>query len=228
MDSELLNAIRHELTVIHASVPGLYRRRADKAYEVFILARAARALRRIGAHLEARDRNGTPTSRLVIRLAPGAIYSPASAPGYVFVNYEGRQYEIQNGILVSGASGIEHELDVCVLPHRHADECRLRSKHPLSRQTLMLAECKFYRPNPTNTNLPLGFGNNILGLCLEFRSSLIALCANQRKPAIHQMLSHHTPLHRDRCRAFFPLIPSRRDKVNQFTCWLQTELEHLL
>lgn len=218
MRPELLQSVNACLRQLGADSPMLQSRaRTDKVFEIFAWSCTLRALRDIGATLSARNCVDQPTSTLDFRLAPGLIYNPASAPGFVLANYHGKEYEVQNGLRVLGSSKVLHELDICILNRAHAQRCRRASIDPDSGAVRFLAECKFY-----GDSLPLSIGREYLGLSSEFSIRVKTLAANQTSPEVHTLVKRH------RGTTHFDLTPSNATGINQFIGWLATELKHSL
>jgi hypothetical protein len=61
-----------------------------------------------------------------------------------------------------GVSGLEHELDIMVLPKQIADECRVLGRSPETSELVLLVECKNLGA------IDYGIGREFLGLCFEF------------------------------------------------------------
>src|SRR5205823_490877 len=176
-----------------------------------------RALGEIGANLEPRDSNDRPTGQIDFRLAPGLIYNPTTAPGFVLIDYDNSQYELQNGLRVLGSSKVLHELDVCILDRNHADRCRRLGIDADSSAVRFLTECKYY-----GANLPLHLGREYLGLGSEFSLRVKTLVANKASPEVHTLVKRH------RGTTHFHLTSANPRNVNQFVGWLATELKHSL
>jgi hypothetical protein len=218
MDAQLRQQIQNELATIGASSPALLSSgRSDKLYEIFVMSCVLKALARLGATLEARDSADQPTPTLVFRLAPGLIYSPASAPGFVLVRYEGKEFELQNSLRVGGTSRVLHELDVCILDRSHAIQCRLNEVDPVSSNVKFLAECKYY-----GASLDLSLGREYLGLGSEFQMRVKTLVSNIHSDEIRTLVRRHSGT------TNFSVSPLQPAKVETFVGWLTKELEHVL
>lgn len=218
MRASLLLAIQTELRNIGASSPALaHRARTDKIFEVFVWSCMLRALRELGATLEARDHADAPTTLLDFRLAPGLLYNPTTTPGFVLVSYEGSEYEVHCGLRVLGSSKVLHELDVCILERSHARRCRTQRIDPDSSGVKFLAECKYY-----GRAIPLHLGREFLGLGSEFSIRVETIVANQGSPDVHRLVKRH------RGTSQFNLTTANPAKIARFIGWLSTELEHVL
>jgi hypothetical protein len=227
MKQQLIDAIKSSLRVLGARVPKLAQRRPDKIYEIFILSCFVRAGRGAGLRVELQDDTGRHRT-ITVRGAPGSIYNSSGPNTYLLVGNRNHFLEIQHGIVVGGYSNILHEADISAIDHVTGQRCRRLGRNPNWRESQLITECKFYRPNSRNTNLPLGLGSNMLGLSAEFPDSTVMLCANQSKPAITQMLRAHQRGFIPRRRAFFELVPPKRKRVTEFCHWLGEELRHAL
>lgn len=218
MEAQLRQQIQSELAAIGASAPTLISSaRADKLYEIFVMSCVLRALDRIGATLEARDSSDNPTDILVFRLGPGLIYNPASTPGFILIRYEGKEYELQNSLRVGGTSRVLHELDVCILDRRHANQCRRNQVDPNSQGVKFLAECKFY-----GASLDLSLGREYLGLGSEFQMRVKTIVSNIHSDDIRTLVRKHGGT------TNFTVSPLQPAKVETFIGWLAKELEHAL
>jgi len=214
----LLQDIAGELQRLGASSPQLVQQASiDKIFEIFVWSCAIRALRSIGATFEARDANDRPTTTLQFRLAPGMIFAPSTSPGFILVHYDGKEYELQNGLRVLGSSRVLHELDVCILKREAARRCRRHRVHPDPTSVRFLAECKFY-----GESLPLHLGREYLGLSSEFGMRVKSLVVNTGKNDVQTLLKRHGGT------VHFEISPGDPDKVDQFVHWLAVELRHAL
>lgn len=217
MREELLSAITTQIQAVGASSPALASRaRTEKIFEIFVWTCVLQALRDIGASLEARDSQDQPTTQLTFRLGPGLLYSPTSAPGFVLITYENRQYELQNGLRILGASKVLHELDICVIDRPHAARCRALQLDADCSAVRFLAECKYY-----GNNLPLHLGREYLGLGSEFSIRVKTLVANEDSREVRTLVKRH------RGTTHFRLSPANQP-TQQFIGWLATELRHSL
>ncbi|MEY2494672.1 MAG: hypothetical protein QOJ45_1164 [Verrucomicrobiota bacterium] len=218
MDAALRNEIQNELGAIGAAAPVLLSQaRVEKLYEIFTMSCVLRALRSIGATMQARDSDDRLTANLVFRLAPGLIYNPASAPGFVRVWYENKEYELQNGLRVKGSSRVLHELDVCIIDGPRARSCRQRQVDIDYSAVRFLAECKCY-----GDTLPLHLGREYLGLGSEFSLRVKTIVSNVESAEIHTLIRRHGGT------TNFRLVPTGPGNVNMFIGWLAKELQHAL
>ncbi len=212
---------RQEFIAIGMFAPALRSRATvEKVYEIFVLTCLTRALANLGAQLTAKDKDDQPTSRLVLRLGPGYLASPNSAPGFIHVTYQGKQYEIHNSLRVKGRSQVLHELDVSLIDRTMAQDCRRDGKHPYNKRgssIKFLAECKFY-----GDDLPLNLGREYLGLCNEFSLRAKTMVANVESANVKTLINNHQGTHN------FVVTPWNPDNVTRFIGWLETELKQVL
>jgi hypothetical protein len=227
MRRQLADEIRNCLKVLGARVPRLVQRKPEKLYEIYVLSCVIRAGRLARLRVSVRDDDCTQNT-LTVRGGPGSIYNSTGPNTYVLMEGRAASLEIQHGIYVGGYSGEPHEADIALINHDAGRRCRSQGIDPDWRKSSLITECKFYKPNPRNTNLPHSLGCNLLGMSAEFPRSMLVLCANQSKPAIERMLSAHQRQYRPHRRAFFDLIPTRPEEVNGFRHWLAAELRHLI
>lgn len=201
-----------------------------KLYEIYTLSVLLRALDTLGAKLEARTAKDTRTSELRFRFGPGYIYSPTSASGFVFTEYQDRTYEVQNGVKVLGDSGVLHELDVFMIDREAAERCRRGRYHPRWQDVRYLAECKFY-----GSTLDLSLGREFAGLVGEFpperplklwlfpsRRRIAVFLSNQQNQSVRTVIEHSKGCVR------FGLSPQNRQGVEQYIVWLTQQLPRVL
>jgi hypothetical protein len=218
MQQQLKQAIRQVLQNIGATAPGLMNQQSTpKFYEIYILSIVVRAFDLLGAQCQARDANGNSTNRLDFRLAPGRIFNPTTAPGFILVDYNGDQFEVQNGVRVAGKSKVLHELDVCILPHAKAERCRRIQRDPTSSDLLCLVECKFY-----STDLQLHLGREFVGLATEFSLKIRSMASNLNHRGISSLIKKHSG------KENFELSPSFPNNVDRIVSWLAEELRQVL
>lgn len=218
MDAQLRNDIQSALMAIATHAPVLSSiARTDKLYEIFVLGCVVRALLQIGATLEARDSNDNPTATLVFRLAPGLIYNPSTAPGFIHVTYQGEEYELQNSLRVCGRSKVRHELDVCLILRREAERCRVAGIDPSQASLRFLAECKYY-----GHSLPLHLGREFIGLCAEFSLRIKVIVSNRSSDEIHTLVTKHKGTEN------FNITPLYPNQVDIFVNWLANEFRQVL
>lgn len=218
MDAALRNEIQTQLGTIGAAAPVLLSQaRVEKLYEIFTMSCVIRALRAIGATMQPRDSNDHLTTDLTFRLAPGLIYNPASAPGFVRIVYDNKEFELQNGLRVKGTSRVLHELDICIIDRQRAVYCRTNQTDLDSSAVRFLAECKYY-----GDTLPLHLGREYLGLGSEFSLRVKTIVSNVRSDEIHTLIRRHGGT------TNFTLSPAVPQNVQMFIGWLSKELQHAL
>jgi hypothetical protein len=215
----LWDQIQKQLLLLGAKAPGLKSKTTvPKIYEVFVLSCVARALRDIGGALVAKDSEDNATNTLTFRLAPGLIYSPTTAPGFIVVTIKNKQYELQNGLRIKGRSGVLHELDVCLIKRDAAMKCRANSQDLSQGHVRLLIECKFLG-NPT---FPLELGREFVGLGAEFSLRIKTLVSNSSNDQVHDLVAKHRSTENFRISA----LPTAN--VDRFVKWLATELRQVL
>lgn len=219
MDPLLRAAVQQMLNQLAATSPGfLTAAVGPKVYEIYVLSLLVRALRMLNATFSVRDSNGNPSVVLRFRLGPGRIYSPATAPGFIHVTYDGREYEIQNGVRVAGSSGILHELDISLIDHQKAERCRQQREDPSARDVYCLIECKFY-----GGDLDLHLGREFVGLAKEFSVRVRSFASNEGGTNVAKLIKRHGG-----SENFF-LSPLNLSYVDdRFVPWLAEELRQRL
>ncbi len=219
MIKALKDSLRTALAGIGASAPILKQPGvAPKLYELFVFACVLTALKRTNAILTPRDQADKNTKTLVFRMGPGTLAAPASAPGFVLVNYSGQEYELHTDLRVAGSSKVLHELDVCILERQEAQRCRQTGKDPKVSSIKLFAECKFY-----GDTIPLHLGREYLGLCQEFNPTKRGktLVTNVDNSEIRLLLRKHN------CTGNPRVIPAA-PATQGFIGWLEVELKQML
>lgn len=215
----LWNEIQKQLSLLGAKAPGLKSKATvPKIYEIFVLSCVARALRSIGATLTAKDANDNTTSALTFRLAPGLIYSPTTAPGFIHVVLNSKEYELQNGIRIQGRSKVLHELDVSLIERNAAENCRIKGLNPSSSHVRLLVECKFLG----KPILPLDLGREFVGLGAEFSLRVKTIVSNASNDEIHDLVTKHKGTEN------FRISVQPKANVDRFVKWLANELRQVL
>jgi hypothetical protein len=191
--------------------------RTEKIYEIYILTLILRALNSIGAMCDARDSHDNQTNRLILRGAPGLIYSPTTNASFIDITYNNERYELHNGIRVMGKSDILHELDICILTKREAERCRFHSVNPSHTKIRLLIECKYY-----GVDLPLRIGREYLGLSSEFQVRVKTLVSNIEDVNILKLLNSH--------RGTFTshVYTGAQNNVEEMVGWVANELRNSL
>jgi hypothetical protein len=215
----LKDSIRAALAAIGASAPILKQKGvAPKLYEMFVFCCVLRALMRINAQLQPRDKFDKDTNVLIFRMGPGTLSAPSSVPGFVLITYAGKQYELHTDLRVGGRSKVLHELDVCILDRQEAQQCRQAVKDPKVGSVKLLAECKFY-----GDTIPLHLGREYLGLCNEFNPTKRGktLVTNVENSEIRLLLRKHN------CTGNPGVVPSSQVTTG-FIGWLEVELKQVL
>lgn len=218
MNELLLSEITTELNNLGADPGNLAEASLpEKLYEIYILTCVMRALSKIGAIMEVRDMNDNPTDQFVVRLGPGLIYSPATSPGFIFVEYGGQEYELHNGMRVAGRSKVLHEHDVSIIKREDAQRCRANRVSPSQNHCKLLIECKFY-----GSELPLHLGREYLGLMSEFSLRVKTMVSNTASAEIQKLVTSH------RGTVNFGVKPTESRSVEMLEAWLAKELEMAL
>jgi hypothetical protein len=218
MNARLFTEIQNELTRLTRSSNVYATRTAvDKLYEVYILSCVIQSLKLLGCVLEARDNHDIPTSSFDFRLSPGYIYSPTVDSSFIHIIYDGKEYELHNGVRILGKANVLHELDVAIIERDEAVRCRQNNIHPRQSKIKYLAECKFY-----GADLPLHIGREFLGLCSEFNVRVKTITSNVGSNNIHKLLTSHKQTEN------FNLTPLSPDKIDIFIKWMSNELRQVL
>jgi len=182
----------------------------EKAYEAYVFGLCLRAVRELGGTPILRGISGTPTP-FIFRGAPGQIHSTARNYGYAEFTINGETFELHAGVEFRGASGMTHELDVCIMRKDEADKCRQQPDDPSSASVVAGYECKFYAGN-----LQKGLGRAFVGLIDDMGTNLrlSGFCSNSVHP---QLREYFRPQRRPYPHfRLTPLNPSNEDIfVNQ-------------
>jgi len=140
-----------------------------KSYEAWVLLRMVLELKHHGYDIEVRDAADDVVTELRLRGAPGhmkpsVLNPPANWPTHVFIGSIPYNFEIHLGLEVSGASGASHELDISVLPHELAVQCRDAGGGVYSGHVTHAVELKAY---DSDKSLPMGFPRALLGTAMD-------------------------------------------------------------
>lgn len=149
--SDLKKAVERLLiTPGTSNIVQLNRKAKDSAYEAYIFGLCVEAVKRLGGIVEIRTVNGDINPNpIVLRGAPGVIYSALQNFAYAYCELNGKQFEIHLDVEFIGQSTASHEIDVSFISHEAAERCRVRRDYPRMSQHLIGAiECKFYSGNP--------------------------------------------------------------------------------
>ena len=134
------------------------------------------------------------------------------------MNYNGRRFEIQNGVRVTGTSGILHELDVSLIDHEKAEHCRNNQADPSAKNVSCLIECKFY-----GGDLDLHLGREFVGLAKEFSVRIRSFASNEASSSVAKLIKKHGGFEN------FHLSPVNLPYVNdRFVPWLAEQLRQSL
>lgn len=150
-------------------------------------------------------------------LGPGTLSVPNSSPGFIYVQINNAEYEVQNGLLVAGHSRVLHELGKHLIKREDAVKCRRDGKDPSHTSVKFLAECKCY-----GANLDLSLGREYIGLASEFRLRGKTLVSNMNSESLHTLVTgHHGTVNAE-------IYPFEPQKVEDFIGWLKTKLQQIL
>ena len=185
----------------------LVRRVEEKAYEAYIFGLCLRAARELNATPILRGISGLPVP-FIFRGAPGQIHSSSRNYGYAEFSVNGHDFEIHAGVEFKGSSGMTHELDVCIMRQKDADECRAQPDDPPSASLIAGWECKFF-----DRRLDKVLGRAFVGLIDDMGNNLrlSGLCSNSGHS---QLKDYFSPLGRP--NRHFELSPLDPAKENLF------------
>lgn len=209
---------QNQLANVRMSAPILASRaKVEKVYEIFVLSCLLSALKNLEAEFSLRDSCDEGATNLRLRLGPGLLYAPHSAPGFIHVTYKGAEFEVQNSLRILGRSRVLHELDVSLIERAESEKCRTHRSNPHHSRVKFLAECKFY-----GSGLPLSLGREYLGLCDEFGLRIRVFVSNVGSEDVRLMIKGHNGT------TNFEISPWKPDNVTTLTKWLENELMQVL
>lgn len=155
-------------------------------FEAYVLTLLVRAAGDEGGNVTFIDRHGAPATTLVLRTAPGYLYSEAKNYTHALIDFPGKPaLEAHTGIKVAGKSGVLHEFDVVVLDRAEAENCRQNSVSPRSSRTLIGVECKFY-----TSALQLHMARGFVGLVADISTKSPYFVTNTSSTSVEKLLSH--------------------------------------
>ena len=152
----------------------------EKAYEAYVFGLCLRAVRELGVVPVLRGISAPPNP-FIFRGGPGRIYSTTRNYGYAVFTLNNLSFEIHAGVEIRGTSGMNHELDVCILQAREAVQSRRDRNDPSANALVGGWECKFY-----SGTLQKGLGRAWVGLMDDMgnNSRLSGLCSNTSHPQL--------------------------------------------
>lgn len=157
-------------------------------YEAYSFGLVLQAGRRVGASVSFEDVNGSATTSLVFRTSPGTVYPGSKAIPYthgVLRFPKGVEFEVHQGVYVSGKSGVAHECDVAVVERTEAQTCRSRRVNPRSKCVLLAVECKLYAA------LGIDLARSFIGLTSDLAPSDRFFISNTSHGNLEMLLTHH-------------------------------------
>ncbi len=216
---DLENAIDDLLN--HPAGPGNYHLVhwvAEKAYEAYVFGLCLRAIEELGVIPALRGIVAAPEP-FIFRGGPGQIHSTRYNYGFAYFEINGRAFEVHTGIEVTGASGMMHEVDVCIVRHEDAEACRQQPDDPPSASLVAGWECKFY-----GGALDKVLGRAFVGLMDDMGTNvrLSGLCSNSNHDQLRQYF-------RPRRRPYphFGLSPLRPSNEAIFVNSVKAELKKM-
>jgi hypothetical protein len=154
-------------------------------FEAYALMLVVQAARIEGATASYRDPSDRPTTDFAFRTSPGYLWSTIKPYTFVLIQFDGKEaLEAHMGVRVAGASGVPHELDVCVIRRSEAVTSRARQVHPRSRKVVIAVECKFY-----TTNLSLALARAFIGLATDVRATDSFFVSNASSEPVEKLLT---------------------------------------
>jgi hypothetical protein len=164
-----------------------YSTATNDIYENYIWALCLRAAASQGAAINFQTALEQPTTTLVFRTSPGAIYSPSHNYSHALLDFIGcPALEVHVGIMVTGVSRVLHECDVAVVDQEEARLCRANQVHPRASKVLIAAECKFY-----TSAIRLYLGRGFLGLTSDIHRRERYFITNKSSPSVTKLIAHH-------------------------------------
>jgi hypothetical protein len=162
---------------------------ANDVYEGFLFSLVVATARDCRATVEYRTIDGRPTTNLVFRTSPGRIYSNAQGYTHAHIQFGSNAPAIEAhiGVLVKGASGVEHECDVLVLDALEANASRNSAVSPRASKCILAVECKYYL-----SRLPLGAARGFAGLKRDLAKPKLIFASNNTSNSVNKYLNHHS------------------------------------
>jgi hypothetical protein len=122
----------------------------ERAYEAYVLALCAEAVRKAGGTATpAGITSGPNPPVLIFRGAPGSMASANQDFCYIDCRLRGKSFEIHVDVEYVGQSGASHEVDVSFYDAQRAADVRSSGASPKMNHNLLFAfECKFYHSTP--------------------------------------------------------------------------------
>lgn len=160
---------------------------AERAYEVYVLALCAQAVRNAGGAATLTGiLSGQQPNPVIFRGAPGSMSSRAQDFCYVDCVLGRKGFEVHVDVVYEGQSGANHEIDVSICDSAHAQDVRQTRRTPRTNRNLIAAiECKFYESTPG-----VALARTFVGLIKDCSPNrLNAFVSNQTSPGLNSFLS---------------------------------------
>lgn len=122
----------------------------ERAYEAYVLALCAEAVRKAGGSATPTGiKSGANPTVLVFRGGPGSMASRNQDFCYIDCQLRTKRFEIHVDVEYVGQSGASHEVDISFYDAQRASDVRNSGASPKTNQNLLFAfECKFYHSTP--------------------------------------------------------------------------------
>ncbi len=185
---DLKNAIDNLLNLSSANrLLRLNSNTCERAYEVYVLSLCSEAVVRCGGSVVPRGiRSGANPTVLVFRGSPGAMASRNQDFCFLDCALGSKEFEIHVDVIYEGQSGANHEIDVSICLHSHAEDIRNSGRTPRTNKNLIGAiECKFYQSTPG-----VSLARTFVGLVRDCSSNRItAFVSNRGSVGLNSFLS---------------------------------------
>jgi hypothetical protein len=181
--------------------------RKEKAFEAYALALLATAVSRAGGTYQTVGIiSGNNPSTIVFRSAPGSIFSRSQDFSFLDCSLNTKRFEIHIDVEYEGNTRATHEMDVSLVEHEHADQCRRGNRNP--RKALFTAECKFF-----SSSIPsIGLARGLVGLVSDFNLKIgSAFISNGATDNLKNYLAKKS--RPDRFTELSPLNPGSEEDV---------------
>jgi hypothetical protein len=189
----LHDALRSAIPRARTAVAYDEKARANDYFEAFLLATLLKTARSSGWQVSLEDPEGAKHQELRLGASPGSFARPRQLYTHAVLNHRAAfALEAHVGVGVAGASEVEHEADLLLLPQATAEACRDDGVAPHPGQVLLLVEAKFISAQA----VPLGYGRGLLGLDKDLCGSMDgALVTTRASLAVDWLLTrwrlHH-------------------------------------
>jgi hypothetical protein len=190
----------------------------ERAYEAYVLALCAQAVRNLGGQATLTGiKSGPNPAVCVFRGGPGSMASRNQDFCFVDCSLRSKRFEVHADVEYVGQSGASHEIDVSFYDAQRARDVRFSKSSPRTNHNLLVAiECKFYESTPG-----VALARTFVGLISDCSTNQIdAFVSNKTSRDLDRFLSKKSAP-----EPFTDLTPLSSDAEQRFVRFLEQRLK---